>query len=47
MTAALLKEVCYDVAIEPIVQPVTDNNNAPSTANTNYYLRLDFSARSF
>ena len=34
-TGALLEQVCHDVAIEPILQPVTDNNLAPSTANAN------------
>ena len=46
ITAALLEEVCHDVAIEPILQPVTDNNLVPGTANTNG-ARLDVSARSF
>ena len=27
---ALLEEVCHNVAIEPILQPVTDNNLVPS-----------------
>ena len=47
ITGALLEEVCQDVAIELILQPVTDNNLAPSTTNTNDGARLDVSARSF
>ena len=43
----LLEEVCHDVVIKPILQPVTDNNLAPSTTNTNNSVRLDVSARSF
>ena len=46
-TGALLEQVCHDVAIEPILQPVTDNNLVPSTANTNNGARLDVSARNF
>ena len=34
MTNALFEEVCHDVAIEPILQSVTNNNLVPS-ANTN------------
>ena len=44
---ALLEEVCHDVAIEPILQPVTNNYLVPSTANTNDSARLDVSARNF
>ena len=47
ITGALLEEVCHDVAIEPILQPVTDNNLVRLTANTNDSARLDASARSF
>ena len=47
ITGALLEEVCHDVAIQPILQPVSDNNLVPSTANTNDGARLDVSARSF
>ena len=46
ITGALL-EVCHDVAIESIIQTVTDNNLVPSSANTNDGDRLDVSARSF
>ena len=42
ITGALLEAICQDVAIEPILQPVSDNNLVLSTANTN-----DVSARSF
>ena len=47
ITGALLEEVCLDVAIKPILQPVTDNDLIPSTVNTNDDARLDVSARSF
>ena len=47
ITRALLEEVCQDVAIETILQPVTDNNLVSSTANTNDSTELDASARSF
>ena len=47
ITGALLEEVCHDVAIEPILQPISDNNLVPSTANTNDGARLDVTARSF
>ena len=43
-TGALLEQVFHDVAIEPILQPVTDNNLVPSTASTNNGARLDVSA---
>ena len=46
-TGALLEEVCHDVAIEPILQSITDNDLAPSTENTNDSARLDISARNF
>ena len=44
---ALLEEVCLDVAIKLILQPVTGNDLVPSTVNTNDNTRLDVSARSF
>ena len=47
ITGALLEEVCHDVAIEPILQPVSENNLVTSTANTNNGARLNVSARSF
>ena len=46
ITGVLLEEVCHDVAVEPILQPVPDNNLVPSTANSNNGARLDVSARS-
>ena len=46
ITVALLQEVCHDVAIKPILQPVSNNNMVPSTANTNDGVRLAVSARS-
>ena len=47
ITGALLEEVCLDVAIKLILQPVTGNDLVPSTVNTNDNTRLDVSARSF
>ena len=47
ITGALLENVCHDVAIEPILQSVTDNNLVQSTANTNDDDRFEVSARSF
>ena len=47
MTGALLEEACHDVAIEPILQPVSENNLVTSVANTNNGARLNVSARSF
>ena len=47
ITGALLEEFCHDVAIKPILQPVTDSNLVPSTATKNYGARLDVNARSF
>ena len=44
---ALSEEVCHDVVIEPILQPVADNNLVSSTSNTNDGARLDISAKSF
>ena len=46
ITGALLKEVCHNVAFEPILELVTDNNLVPSTANTNVSARLDVNVRS-
>ena len=47
ITGALLEKNCLDVAIKPILEPVTDNDLVPSTVNTNDDTRLDVSARSF
>ena len=35
ITGEFLEEVCQDVAIEPILQPVADNNLVPSKATAN------------
>ena len=45
ITGALLEEVCHDAAVEPILQPVPDNNLVPSKANSNDGARLDVSAK--
>ena len=47
ITGFLLQEVCHDVSIEPLLQPVTDENAMPSATNTNDGARLDVSARNF
>lgn len=47
ITGVLSEEVCHDVAIESIREPVTDNDFVPSTPNTNDGARLDVNARSF
>lgn len=47
ITGALLNEVCHDVSVEPLLQPIADNNIVPSTTNTNDGARLDICARSF
>ena len=41
ITGAQLEEVCYDVAIKSILQPVTYNTLVPSTSNTNDGDRLE------
>ena len=43
----MLEKVRQHVAIEPNLQPVTDNDLVPSTANANDDARLDVSAINF
>ena len=40
----MLEEICHNVAIKPILQPIVDNNLVSSTTNTNDIARLDVSA---
>ena len=47
ITGALLEEVCHDVSIEPILQPISDSNLVPLTTNTNDGAGSDVSTRSF
>ena len=43
-TATLLKEVCYNVQVEPQLQPLTGESFSHKTANTDPCARLDISA---
>ena len=45
ITANLLSEVCNDVAVEPILQPLTGEKFRYRTANRSAEARLDVSAR--
>jgi hypothetical protein len=47
ITANLLSEVCNDVAVEPILQPLTGEQFRYRTANRSAEARLDVSARGF
>ena len=47
LTASLLKEVCHDVAVEPLLQPLTGEQFRYKTAITSPEARLDVSVRSF
>ena len=44
-TAELLSEVCNDVAVEPLLTPLTGENFKYKTANVEEHARLDVSAR--
>ena len=44
-TAELLSEVCKDVAVEPVLTPLTGEKFALKTANKEDHARLDVSAR--
>ena len=44
-TAELLSEVCNDVAVEPMLTPLTGEKFTYKTANTDANARLDVSAR--
>ena len=47
LEAALLSQVCKDVATEPALQPVTGENFALRSANIEDNARLDVKARGF
>ena len=47
LTANLLTEVCSDVCIEPVLQPITGEVLAYATANTQNDARLDIAANGF
>jgi hypothetical protein len=47
ITANLLNEVCQDVSIEPVLQPLNGERMHYRTANTREDARLDISARGF
>ena len=44
-TAELLSEICNDVAVEPLLTPLTGEKFTYKTANTDDHARLDVSAR--
>lgn len=46
-TAAALAEICHDVAIEPVLQPLSGESFQYATANVEDEARLDVSARGF
>ena len=46
-TAAVLSEVCHDVAVEPVLQPLSGESLRYATANVEDEARLDVSARGF
>ena len=45
LAADLLKEVCHDVAVEPLLRPLDGEHFDQHTANTSDYARADISAR--
>ena len=47
ITAEWLERVCYDVVIEPPLQPLTGENVVPATANKQDDARADIHARRF
>jgi len=46
-TAAALSEVCHDVAIKPVLQPLSGESFCYATANVEDEARLDVSVRGF
>ena len=46
-TAAALSEVCHDVAIEPVLQPLSGESFHYATANVEVEARLDVSVQGF
>ena len=47
LTASLLSEVCHDVGVEPLLQPLSGEILAGRSANVSPEARLDISARGF
>ena len=47
LTASWLHEVCHDVAVEPPLQPLTDEAIVPTSANHRDDARADVHARGF
>jgi len=45
-TAKVLREVCHDVSVEPIMQPIT-GESLPNNANSSEEARLDVAAQGF
>ena len=45
LTASLLQQVCYDVAVEPHLQPLSGETMSLKSSNTDDAARLDVSAR--
>ena len=46
-TASILTEVCNDVSIEPILQPVPEKDSFPSSANVTDGARMDIAVNGF
>ncbi|CAB3998446.1 Hypothetical predicted protein [Paramuricea clavata] len=47
LEATVLSEVCKDVSIEPLLQPLTSKHYRHRTANTDDNARVDVKARGF
>ena len=47
ITAQLMEEVCFDVGIEPLLQPISNEVLHYKTANTDDGARLDVAATNF
>ena len=47
LTASVLSEVCYDVRVEPDLQPITNETMSAATANTSDGARLDIAMNGF
>ena len=47
LTASWLCEVCHDVAVEPPLQPFTDESLVPASANCGDDAQADIHARGF
>ena len=47
LTASVLTEVCHDVRVEPVLQPITHETMSAATANTSDGARLDIAMNGF